>query len=326
MSRLLYIGNFEPEFSTENEVRKAFEHLGWEVIGVQEAEAIEALGDHFGAKGIQAVARECDLVLYTMTQGIGSTDAEALWRYCADQGVPTACFHLDLFYGLKSPKGSASIPRDECPARHPMFRTEYAFTADGGHQAEFERDGVNHHWLPPGVSHEAHPLEPTDASRAAWQNYDVAFVGSGAGYHAEWLHRQRLIEHLASWYGDRFLHVKGGLRGDDLALLYATVPVIVGDSCFASTDALYWSDRFTEAWARGAFLIHPQIDALETLIGSRYPSWEVGDWDALHEEIAFYLPEPELRENWRDVHGIEVRHHHTYVQRVEQMLLTMGLT
>jgi hypothetical protein len=31
-----YIGNFEPEWSTENDVRKAFEHLGHEVVKLQE--------------------------------------------------------------------------------------------------------------------------------------------------------------------------------------------------------------------------------------------------------------------------------------------------
>ena len=38
MSKIAYVGNFEPEFSTENDVRKAFEALGYEVIKLQEGD------------------------------------------------------------------------------------------------------------------------------------------------------------------------------------------------------------------------------------------------------------------------------------------------
>jgi hypothetical protein len=58
--------------------------------------------------------------------------------------------------------------------------TRYVFTADGGHQTEWNRLGVDHRWLRPAARHDAvhnGKLRPEYAC-------DVAFVGSsGIGYH-----------------------------------------------------------------------------------------------------------------------------------------------
>ena len=37
--RVALVGNFDPEFSTENDIRKAFEFLSWEVVKLQESRA-----------------------------------------------------------------------------------------------------------------------------------------------------------------------------------------------------------------------------------------------------------------------------------------------
>src|SRR5690606_35918409 len=161
----------------------------------------------------------------------------------------------------------------------PMFKVAHVFTADGGHDAEFARDGVNHHWLPPGVNHE----EAVDVERdhGGWWlppefpekvcdrlfegRYLVGFAGSD-GYHPEWPHRPALVRWLRDTYKDRFVHLGGSStpRVTGLALNWAfgRVPVWVGDSCLTRPDFPYWSDRVPETWGRGGFLVHPRVDAM----------------------------------------------------------------
>lgn len=328
VKRVVYVGNFQPDHSTENDVRRAFEHLGWHVDTIQERDFAETVTGGLD----QALADEMgsvDLVLHTMTQG-SYPDPDAvteLWAWCADLSVPTASIHLDLFYGLASPK-DAGPQRCDLPRLHPMFRVAHVFTADGGHQDDFVRDGVNHHWLPPAVRHdEARRIEPDDQTAKLFDGIDVAFVGA-KGYHPEWPHRPELVDRLRERYGARFVHVGPGgdldtIRGERLNMLYAQVPVIVGDYCFAHSASRYWSDRFPEVWGRGGFLVFPHTEALEEQVGP-YPCWRVGDWASLFEKVDYFVANPEIRDEWRGMLQPKIAAEHTYVNRVQTMLDTIA--
>lgn len=327
-------------------MRAAFEHLGWIVDALQERQFMRAMA--LRAERITDVHRralDADLVLHTMTQGSYPHPRRVLdlWALCAKKGIPTASLHLDLFYGLSSSKDSGP-QRSELPAVHPMFHVSHVFTADGGHDALWERDGVNHHWLPPGVRHDEAidvgegdviPL-PADHALAAYEqalagDYLVGFAGSD-GYHPEWPHRPQLVQWLRSTYKDRFLHIGGSstprITGLALNRVLASVPVWVGDSCNTRPDFRYWSDRVPETWGRGGFLIHPRVDALDAHYGSIHPGagWVAGDWTALRMTIDTALADPGLRA-WVSEHFTShTRAHDTYVQRVESMLDVIGLT
>lgn len=325
MSTVCYIGNFAVPWTTENDVRRAFETLGWHVVQIQEADFIDA-----AATGrTQPIARKVlasDLVLHTLTQGSMPRlrNVTQLWDACRTEGIPTASIHLDLFYGLGSPKARGP-QRRQLPRVHPMFKVDHVFTADGGHDDAWQRDGVNHHWLPPGVSHvECVDVEPIPELVG---RYDVGFCGSDTNYHREWPHRARLVQWLRDTYGDRFLHAAGGstrrtLRGVELNRVYASVPVWVGDSCMTAPDFAYWSDRVPETWGRGGFLIHPRVDALNAHMGSGMPgsSWVAGDWDALRQEIDAALLGLASYATAREQIAAIVRGQDTYLHRVQTIL------
>ncbi len=329
MPTVVYVGNVglgSPEFSTENDVRRAFEALGWTVQPIPEKDFMRAIQRNSSWTVLRDQFIAADLVLHTMTQGSYPAVDEVLglWQSCRNAGVPTASIHLDLFYGLSSPKDTGP-QRFMLPALHPMFRVDHVFTADGDHDAEFARDGVNHHWLPPAVCHE----EAIDAEPdPKWAGIEVAFVGA-RGYHPEHP-RDKLVDHLANRFGDSYTRVAGDtewgtVRGLELNRLYASVPVFVGDSCFADRSVRYTSDRFFETYGRGGFLVYPRIPWLVETFGD-YPTWEpYEDFDAMTAAVDYWLEHPELREVWRLHIAKIVRADHSYLNRVQTMLDVMGL-
>ena len=69
--------------------------------------------------------------------------------------------------------------REDSVWTEPFFKTEFFFSTDGAHDTEWAVAGVNHHWMPPGVSEfECVPGTPRDEWRA-----DVGFLGTVSGYH-----------------------------------------------------------------------------------------------------------------------------------------------
>ena len=331
MPTLCYVGNFAVPWTTENDVRRAFEACGWDVDPLQEAEFVDAIATGRQHK-VAGRMMKADMVMHTLTQGSLPRGDRVLpiWQQCAARGIPTASIHLDLFYGLDSRKHTGPR-RSELPRTHPMFKVAYVFTADGGHDDQWKADGVNHHWLPPAVNHiEAVDVPPIPELVG---RYDVGFIGSDK-YHAEWAHRPALVQWLRDTYGDRFLHAAGGstrrtIRGMELNRVLASVPVWVGDSCLTRPDFPYWSDRVPETWGRGGFLIHPHVDALDEHYGEHHPgwSWEAWDWRGLGIVIDCAI-DPVNRgatEARRRDFAAFTREHDTYVQRVRTILDTIGL-
>lgn len=311
-----YIGNFEPEFSTENDVRKAFEHLGHKVVPIQENKTNVAK--------VRRAMESADMLLITGTwDSLPLIDMLDVFKECAEQGKPTATLHLDTFWG-KSRNGRKWW-------REVMFHTAYLFTADGDYQDEWKRFGKNHIWLPPAVRHDAcHFGTPRDEYKC-----DVAFVGSnGHGYHEDvWSYRRELVDALREMSirnGWSFKNPGGDdpkiYRDDSMNSFYASAKVTVGDSlCLKKGQSEYWSDRQAEATGRAGFLIMPQINAINDIYGDSVPMYEWGDFKNLEDNIKYYLEnEQEREEKKQKAHEI-TKAGHTYCNRVNTILKEVGL-
>lgn len=311
--RFAYVGNFDPEHSTENEYRKAIVAAGHEVILVQESKPgnFDQLAARLRSGGI-------DVVLWTRTRW-PSMDFAEMRRMLASarqMGVPTVGVHLDIWWGLN---------RADEIAEHPFFEVDLLCTADGGHDEVWRSVGIEHVWMPPAVSaEECEPIEP-DSRFAA----ELAFVGSWQGYHPEHAHRAELVSFLNS-KGARFWPERGhpAVRGRDLRSLYATTSVNVGDSAFAGTGLRnYCSDRIPETLGRGGFLIHPRVPGVTdgglVTEGKHLACWDAGDWAELDATIDHYLAHPDERRRIAEAGRAHVLAHHTYTHRVREIVEVM---
>ena len=320
--RIAYVGNFEPEYSTENDVRKAFETLGYEVIKLQE-------GDKYNSNkaSIDAIYRavdEADMLLWTGTWGDAYplSDVLTLFHHCAVKNIPTATLHLDTFWSTGRNNREWWL--------EPMFFTSHLFTADGDWQRQWELLGKKHTWLPPAVRHNA----VKKGTPRPEYSCDVAFVGSnGIGYHEDvWPYRRELVDALRAMCdknGWKFKNPGGDEpkieRSDDMNDFYASAKITVGDSlCLNKEKAKYWSDRVSEATGRGGFLIMPEIDALNEM-GWRIPTYEWGRYDDLENLIMTYLNNEVERKQVIDFNFDVTSKSHTYVNRVQTILKEVGL-
>jgi hypothetical protein len=327
---IAYVGNFKPEHSTENDLRRTLEDMGHEVTMYQEdvPAAWEALVD------LLRRPAQVDLVLWTSTYDYSQKVGHEVQRemlYTANYyGVSTIGIHLDRWWGLQRWKRVLT---------EPFFQCSYVLTADGAHQNEFDAAGVTHLWSPPAIA-------PHNCVRGEYDPYhasDIAFVGNWAGgYHEEWQHRRQLVKHLERRWGDRvkFWPKRGheAVRGQALANLYASVKVVVGDSCLApKVDGTpmthYCSDRVFETIGRGGFLVHPFVEGVLD-ISARDPlvahqdhcsGWELGEWRELDDRITAALDDPLDKEQVASAGMAHVKANHTYANRLDWALGLVGL-
>lgn len=331
-----YIGNFGPAHSTENHVKAAAERLGHQVWQLQ-----ENARDTW--ENLPEMARQYHLILWTRTgwdwpHDTGWSTEEAWERQdimldaAAEAGIPVVGFHLDRWWGLD---------REGQIHDEPFFRSSLVCTADGGHDQEWIDAGINHHWLPPGVSLAETEREGRTARRA--YPGQVAFVGAHRlrqgsngwdGYHDEWApHRKAMLDACQAKYGRQFqMYPRGrALRGQPLADLYATIPVLVGDSCLAPIDDPplgYWSDRIPETIGRGGILVHPdpQHGDPDSLLRQQFsgaPSlltYPLGDYDEMLVMVEWALRDRDLFAISRREGRAWVQAHHTYERRIEQII------
>lgn len=308
--KIVHLGNFRHPWCTETHLARSFVALGHTVVAVQEDEAnahlVSGLIDEHRPR----------LFLQTRTWSWPSTEwVLPVMDRCADLGVVTAGYHLDRMFGLG---------REDRVTREPMFRSDVVFTADGDADDAYRSRGVKHRWLRAGVVEDEARRVP--ANPRLYGGKLVAFVGT-EHYHPEWPHRAALVAHLRERWGDRFLKVGDGnptIRGLELNELYASVPVVVGDSCFATSATRYWSDRPYETWGRGGCLVFPRVDALAGELGE-YPSFDVGDFDGLDRIVDELLDDGPARDRHvADLHH-RVRSVATYRHRCAEMLRALGL-
>lgn len=305
--RVAYLGNFGVPYSTESHVAASLESLGHTVERIQEGET--------RALDVPARTKGADVFLWTQTYGLAVTGgdiddrAEMLVRIDA----PTVAFHLDRWWGLG---------RETQVAEEPFFRCDYVFTADGGHDEEWEKLGINHHWLPPAVYH----AEAYDGNSRAEYSCDVVFVGSWRSYgHEEWWPtRRRMLEKAKRRYGRHFktFPLRQAVRGKNLTDLYASCKVAIGDSCLAGNPSRYWSDRVPETLGRGALLVHPNVEGLRET-HPYLPVYEPGDFERMVDLVDYYLHEPQAREEARCLNSEDARANHTYRNRMQVVLDTV---
>jgi len=307
--RILYCGNFEPPHSTENHVAASLESIGHEVIRSQENS--RSLTAHAQA----AIDASADLWLFTRTWHDDWPDGLAALDMLRQANICTVSYHLDLYLGLDR---QYQVTRD-----NPFWASDFVFTADGdpAHAAEFARRGINHHWIAPGVYlPECYIAEPNP--RYSGQ---VAFVGSWQRYHHEWPYRMELIRYMKTRFRNQFVCWPRGraIRGHYLNQLYASIPVIVGDSCNPGFNLKrYWSDRCTETLGRGGFLIHPRIDGIEDFYtdGKHLVLYDYRDFKGLADAVSYYLSHPDERETIRQAGHEHVKTYHNYNERCRQWL------
>lgn len=307
--KVSYVGNFAGvPHSTESHVAQGFRALGHEVVEHQE--------DRLDWSTLADDVAGSNFALWTHTEGLAGPRTYAAQRkFLNDVRIPTAVIHLDLWHGIN---------RANLVNESPHFRCDLVCTADGGHDAEWEASGVNHHWLPPGVSEfECAPGKPSDEYRS-----EIAFVGSWQDYHRESHHRFELVNFLRRRYGNRcaFWPKKGqhAVRGEPLRDLYASVDVAVGDSCMVGQISRYASDRVPESIGRGAFLLHPHVEGITDggmyVDGKHMRAWRAFDWEALAYLIDYYLDHPDERAEIAAAGREHTLEHHTYTVRARQLL------
>lgn len=330
--QIAYVGNFGAEHSTENHVARALEFNGHSVTRFQENSPrwwVMVTRDQ------EAFDTDFDLVLWTRTgwnytaYGYANQD-EALgaqWHFLQQmrrKGVPVAGYHLDLFHGLN--------PEREAIVDEPFFAADLVITADGGSQEWFASKMVNHHWMPPGVS--APECEP-GMFRDEFHS-TLAFVGSWQGhYHPESKHRFELVRWLQENFRRdcKFWPEEGrpAIRGADLRDLYASVDIVVGDSCLVGTGhANYWSDRIPETLGRGGLLLHPEVAGLRPAFQEQSAvngcpglpwTWEAFEWDQLGSLIETTLGmSAEARHAAAAWTRQYVLRYHTYEVRMRQLV------
>lgn len=314
MPTLAYLGNFTVPYSTENHVAHAWEANGWTVHRIQEGDTRAlAVADEVASVG-------ADLFCWTQTYGLAEQgghidDRQTMLDRLRALEVPSIGWHLDLWHGLA---------REDQLAREPFFRVDRLFTANG--DGDWSRYRIAHRWLRPAVHGPEVGLGEPDRRYVS----DVAFVGNWRGqYHAEWPWRRELVAGLRRRYRGRirFWPQRQAVRGDDLRALYASVKVVVGDSCFADRSTFYVSDRPYEAVGRGAFLVMPAIPVVQTdfVDGEHLRLVEPCDLGALFAMVDRYL-DPSMdgeRDRIRKAGVAHVADRHTYTHRVAEVVDTL---
>ena len=301
---IAFLGNFEAEHSTENQILFGLEQgLGYEVEKLQE--------NKVSASDIRSACEYSQILMWVRTPGwlkVPDDEMFELLEWCKRRGVRTCSVHLDKFF---------SIPeREALIGKIPFWRTAYCFTADGSRQEDFAKRGVNHFWMRPAVSEVyCHPGTPRDEYRC-----DVGFVGAKEYHDAEYPFRRQMVDFLEQTYGSRFKHIQG-VRGHLLNDVYASIRVTVGD-CFQCGIPYYASDRLMETTGRFGFLLHPIIAGFEDIPHAYYKAQNLDD---LRFQIDRYLAMPSqalqmIKEDCAD----NVRRHHTWTIRMEEVLRTVN--
>lgn len=301
--RVVYLGNFGVNFSTESHLKYTWERLGHQVAALQEGRAT--------TDQVLEACRGADIFQWSHTHSWntgGSCSVDEMVNRLKASGVKTMSYHLDFFWGLDQWDKRASRV-----GKTADWKLDYIFTTDGGHEDFYKERGVNHRWLPPGVVEYGCKLGTPRPELAC----DVAFVGS-QNYHPEYKFRAELVTALQQRYGTRFKLFQG-YREDRLNDLYASVKVAVGDHVFAGTPR-YWSDRLPETCGRGGFLIYPRTEGL-TIPCVTYEPQNLAD---LFETVDYYLEHSDERESMKKQCFEHVKKYDTYTQRLQTVLEVMG--
>ena len=317
MAKIVFLGNFEVSYSSENHHAKSLEFLGHTVVKLQEKQAKSHV--------ILDQALNSDLFIWVHTHGWETTGRISMDNVLIElkkAGVETITYHLDLWFGLERQK---DLEQDNFYKTIGHFFTVDKLMADWFN----ENTEVKGHFLPAGV----YDKECYIHSDYDTQNfeYDVIFVGSKR-YHHEHKYRTELIDFLRKTYRKRFLHVGGDgdtgtVRGDELNRIYAKSKIAVGDSLNIGFDYPYYtSDRLFESTGRGGFTIYPEIKGLdEYFMPDEVVFYKHGNLDDLKNKIDHYLENSLVRERIRVNGHNRTKKEHTYVHRWTEILKELDI-
>lgn len=316
--KLLFLGNFGVDYSSENHHKKSLEAIGHTVVPLQEGQATTA--------DVLRASQDVDALIWVHTHGWNTIETEgiSIGTMFADlkaRGIETLTYHLDLWFGLDRQKDLEADP---------FYRNiGHFFTVDKLMADWFnENTDVKGHYLHAAVFDQECYMAPR---LDQWPDEtNVVFVGS-RGYHHEWPYRPQLIDWLKETYGPAFTHVGGDgmvptTRGAALNQLYANSKVAIGDSlCINFEYPYYWSDRVYETLGRGGFIIHPYIEGMETdfVDGKHLVFYKFGDFDDLKKKIDYYLENDAEREAIRAAGHQHVKDFHTYKNRWTTIIETI---
>ena len=318
MAHIVFLGNFEVSYSSENHHAKSLESLGHTVCKLQE----RTIKDSF----VLQQAMNSDLFIWVHTHGWvtpGRLGMGFVLEELKKANIPTMTYHLDLWFGLERQK---DLEEDD------FYKTIGHFFATDKLMTDWfnENTNVKGHFLPAGV-YDKECYIHEDYNKDEFE-YDVIFVGSKR-YHHEHKYRAELIDFLRRIYGKRFLHVGGDgdtgtVRGNDLNRIYAKSRIAVGDSLNIDFNYPYYtSDRLFESTGRGGFTIYPRIKGLEEYFidGEEIVFYEHGNLEDLKSKIDQYLDDNSTRELIR-LNGHErTKQEHTYIHRWATIMKELGL-
>lgn len=326
--KIVFLGNFGVDFSSETHHKKSLEALGHQVVPLQENQA--------STEQVYMEASKADMFIWVHTHGwqtlsmTRSQTMEDVLKLLKGLGVPTVTYHLDLWFGLK---------RQNDLDQDPIYKNiEYFFTCDKKMADWFnENTTVKGRYLPAGVFQD--DMELVIGRK---KTHDVIFVGS-RGYHPEWGYRPKLIDWLKETYGSRFTHYGGDgagvVRGADLTKLYNETKVVVGDSLCINFDyPYYWSDRLYETAGRGGFQIFPQITGIQDQFSTydfktddggfwdkpaapiELVTYELNNFGMLKQRIDYWLEHDQERDEIRYNAYQRTRRDHTYLSRWQHII------
>lgn len=307
--RILFLGNFKSEFSSENYYLKTFREMGHEVVPVNEPASPDQL----------LIPANIDMFFWVHTTGWNTPGIDVILSEMRKKGVPVVAYHLDVFMGLE---------------RWGRFRdghyakVDHFFTVDLK-MAEYlnEHTKTKGHFLPAGV-YEGECVVGTENKEK--YPHEIIFTGAKS-YHHEWPYRPKLINWLQETYGDKFAHYGNGgglpvIRGLELNNLYASSKIVIGDTlCKDFNYPAYTSDRLFECLGRNSFLIYPRIQGLEFFYQDKREVvyYDFNNFDQLKSLIDYYLVNDSERNAIREAGFRRTKEAHTYRHRLTQILQTI---
>jgi hypothetical protein len=309
--KIVFLGNFEVDYSSENHHAKSLEKLGHEVIKLQENQAT--------SEEILNQALDSKLFIWVHTHGWqtpGTVNMTTVLNILKKVKIPAITYHLDLWLGLEREKDlhNDSFYKD----------IAYFFATDKLMADWFNNNTeVKGCYMPAGVYSEECYIDKSGDEAAN----DIIFVGS-KNYHPEWDYRSKLIDNLKHTFGAQFTHIGGDgdtgtIRGERLNRVYASSKVAVGDTlCIGFDYPYYFSDRLFESTGRGGFTIFPYIKGIEDMfeIDKEIVTYNYGDFKELEDKIRYYLQNGEEREKIRSAGHNRAKKDHTYVNRWSEIL------
>ena len=291
MKKILYVGSFDEQWSSEMYIAKSFQALGHSVMRLEE----ETISDD---QIIEESKKGYDFLLYAKLR-IKGDQAYVL----KNVKIPKVCWFFDVYPGT---------PREKRLRQPWVQMADHFFTTDNGHQDFYKEMGLNHKCIRQGIFHE----EAIDGVFDRKLESRVFFSGAQNHWYPK---RQEFIKILEIAYREKFKRTRTTTRQMHLNNCIASAEVVVGHNI---RFPHYWSNRIYEMLGRGAFFITPSVPGLEKEFedGKHIVCYEDLNWTDLRKKINYYLEHKDEREKIRTAGVEHCRNNFTYKHRCEELI------